>query len=182
MHLFLDLDETCISSIDYNLPQIANLSYFIVEDETNKPIFKTYKRPHLDEFLLWAFENYNVSFWSAGEKTYVLDILSNIIPPNCSPKIVLWREHCDQCEAETGCLKSLQWLSTKLPIDSFGKPILIDDLKENINCNPNNSILISKFEASEASVQDDVLKNVQQTIVKMDGKNFSNIQPQLIYL
>jgi hypothetical protein len=153
------------------------LPNFIIYDENNRPLYKTFKRPFLDEFLKYAFENHNVSFWSAGAKSYVLDILKNILLLKYKPKMILWSDHCDQCTIESNCLKNIKWLSSKIPcFNDFGYPILIDDLEENIMCNPNNSILVKKFIATATDVCNDTeLVKVKDKLGQVDP----NIMKQL---
>ena len=144
MHLFLDLDETCVYSTTPN-KIVEGFKMFKIKSFDLKNVdFFTYQRPHLDEFLLWAFQNHLVSFWSAGEKNYVFDIVKNIVPSNYIPKYILFDKFCDECLKETGSLKNMEWLKRKIPeLQNDGKLLLVDDLEENCN---NHCYLIDKFD------------------------------------
>jgi TFIIF-interacting CTD phosphatase-like protein len=151
MEIILDLDETCVSAIEMEkFDQVKNVSkykYFVLNDEQGKPEFVVFLRPHLKEFLKFLQQNYNVSFWSAGEKTYVLDIVQKIVPDQEKIKMILWRDSCENCEQESNGMKNLEWVKEKRN-NSKDKFILIDDLEENVD--QENAIKIKPF---------DVLKN-----------------------
>jgi len=152
VHIILDLDETCISSADikHKLPQ-QNKDLKSFELFYNGALnFTVYKRPYLDEFLDLCFTIGNVSFWSAGEKEYVLDIIDNIVPEKYKEKIgfILWREHTMASLDNANTLKSINWLKQKIPLldDAFGEQILlIDDLEENTVYNGNYGYKIEPF-------------------------------------
>jgi hypothetical protein len=163
MHIILDLDETCISSIDIKdvvkNSDFTNCKYFFVYDESNKADMKCYKRPYLDDFLTWCITKFDhVSIWSAGEKNYVLDIVSNIMPKPYTPTFILWRDHCFECEKETGKLKSIAWLKSK--IDIKDPIILIDDLKE--NCHEHCTFNIPRFDPSVKGEDVELLKFISK--------------------
>jgi len=77
LNIILDLDNTIIHSIDYSrvkyLPKFLDLEYIDIGD------FITYKRPHLERFLNFLFDNFNVGVYTLGSKDYALDIVWNFI-------------------------------------------------------------------------------------------------------
>lgn len=167
MHIILDLDETCVNAIEYSSiisPNDKKFKKFILA-YNNGPEYSVYVRPHLEEFLDWASQHCNLSVWSHGEKDYVLDIVKNIFR-NKQPKLVLWRDHCKQSFSSTGCLKSIEWLSTKIPqFDELGVPILIDDLPETCFINGSNAINVPAFEVSnDDSENDNVLECIKNSL------------------
>lgn len=161
IHVFLDLDETLINSIEPDTVVLNEklFEWFPIYENNNGPIiFKTFLRPHLKTFLDWVFDNCNVSVWSAGERNYVLDIIKAIMPKR-PLKIILWREHCEQ--AQSVSLKNLAWLETKIDLEQFGYPILIDDLKQNCHGNEGHCFNIKKFlVTSDNADKDDALLKV----------------------
>jgi hypothetical protein len=167
MHLILDLDETCISSVDPNtlVPQHDKLENFnIFNPTTNKLEYVTFKRPFLNEFLQWANQNCKISIWSAGEKNYVSNVVQNLFNNN-SPKLVLSRDDCNECEKITYSLKNLEWLKDKMSeLDNKEQIILIDDLQDNCTSNPDDSIMIKPFNATDPNAAEDteLLKILQQ--------------------
>lgn len=172
IHVILDLDETCISSADV-LEKIP---------ETNKSLESfqlfysgilnnlVYKRPHLDKFLEICFLKGNVSFWSAGEKEYVLDIVDHIVPNKFKNKIslILWRDHCIKSNKDTKTLKSVQWLKEKIPCltTALGEDVvLIDDLEENVVFNGSLGFIVPTFSHRNPSAyMDDVFKKLGDVV------------------
>jgi hypothetical protein len=155
MHIILDLDETLISSVDFGEKiRYENMfkSNIITDPCTNEPEFSFYHRPYLRDFLNWLFRNYKVSVWSAGEKTYVLDIVDAIMPQN--PHMILWRDHCNDCEKDTGRLKDIEWLKKKMPDIEEKYMILIDDLRENCEYNK-YSFNIKNFDIRDENAYND---------------------------
>lgn len=176
MHIILDLDETCVSSLEYANAKTCKCtapSFIIYDDVTKQPLYKTFMRPKLEQFLKWAFANHQVSFWSAGEKCYVLDIIAHILPPNCTPTMILWNTQCEMCTQETTCLKNIQWLKDKIPDSKlFENAVLVDDLEANVFNNPMYSIQIGEFDMSkEESVlnSDDELERVRTQIEQLES-------------
>ena len=55
------------------------------------------ERPHLQEFLDYLFENYNVSIWTAASKDYALYIINYVIlkEPERKLNFVFFSHHCD---------------------------------------------------------------------------------------
>lgn len=172
MHLILDLDETCISAVEYDEQHTCKTKDCFVLTYDNVPEFVVARRPHLETFLKWAVENCSVSIWSAGQKDYVLDIVRNIFGDNEKYlRMILWRDHCNQSLAATGILKNIHWIINKIPtLKELGHPILIDDLEDNCKSNHLHSIQISKFDStSPDSINDtsllrliSILERIQQ--------------------
>ena len=81
MNIIFDLDETLISTIMLNfgngerhklyMPQISNIGIMSV----NNTCHITFIRPHLDELLNYCYENFNVSFWTAGSYLYCREVI-----------------------------------------------------------------------------------------------------------
>lgn len=162
MHIILDLDETLINSCE---PETNfNFEYFFINQPNSQiPEFKTYIRPHCKEFLQWLFQNVSVSFWSSGEKSYVLDIIKHLVTKENQKKIkcILWRDQCEESEKCTGQIKNIDWFKKILSrFEKDGKIILIDDLDENIFANPQNSIQIKPFDASQNNISDNELVRI----------------------
>jgi 2-hydroxy-3-keto-5-methylthiopentenyl-1-phosphate phosphatase len=94
IHYILDLDETCINSVEFDqkiLDLNIDLEHFILKDEKLNPEFIVYVRPYLKKFLRFIHNQGHIfSFWSAGEKNYVLDIIENILPNNLNDKLAIF--------------------------------------------------------------------------------------------
>jgi TFIIF-interacting CTD phosphatase-like protein len=140
-HIFLDLDETLICSVeDGESLRVFPFQKFKIEG------FTVYKRPYLDTFLGFLFENFTVSFWSAGEHMYVLEIIKNILPTGAVPKIILWRDHCEISLEQYACQKSIEWIKNIIPLEKYGNILLIDDLEENCQDNGFYAYQIKPFD------------------------------------
>ena len=177
MHIILDLDETCINSVENN-KNVIDASKF---EKFNTLGYTTYIRPHLKEFIDWALKHCSVSIWSAGEKTYVFDIVKNLFPDQ-KINLLLWRDHCDKCNDDTGMLKNIDWLNKKIPgLEKYGNILLIDDLKDNCTLNGSNAFNISSFDVSNHGADIDTafldlknnLENIHNGAVEVSNKFWS---------
>jgi len=168
LNIFLDLDETIIFSDNTNT-QFDNLNCFQSFQLHN---YKVYKRPHLDDFLKCLNKlNCNISVWSAGDKNYVMSIVKHIFK-NFNLKFILTRDQCYECQKETGHLKDFKWLNNKINLNTFGYPILIDDLLENCIPNKEHCINIAPFNLHNPySINDNELKKVIDILIN----NYLNI-------
>lgn len=150
MHIIFDLDETLIYSLEYSLINKfdASFPYFEIKNfENNKIEYKTFIRPFTFELLNWVGENAKMSFWSSGEKSYVLDIIKNLVKDQSKIFSIFWRDHCEMCEKDTGYIKKIDWIVEKIPeMGNYGEIILIDDLDENIQSNFPHTIQVPQFD------------------------------------
>jgi TFIIF-interacting CTD phosphatase-like protein len=150
INLFLDLDETLEHSFDISGKKTMPI---YIENFVHHNFEKTYvvmERPNLQKFLDWAFKNFNVSIWSAGQEEYVKFIVENIIEKSKKRKLnhVLHSKDCDNSELNyDGHIKKLDmlWKIYKFPGYTPENTILIDDLSSNTFSQENNSIRIPKF-------------------------------------
>lgn len=69
--LVLDLDETLVFSTERCLDRPADLS--IVG-------YHVYKRPHLDEFLDYAFSRFRVGVWTSSGALYAEPLVAQLMP------------------------------------------------------------------------------------------------------
>ena len=83
--LILDLDETLIYATEEKLkyePDFIVGQYFV------------YKRPFLNEFLSFCFDNFEVSLWTTATKNYAEEILQKILNKNQNLKFLWTLERC----------------------------------------------------------------------------------------
>lgn len=83
--LVLDLDETLIYATEINLERDFD---FVVG-----PYF-VYKRPYLDEFLKFCFENFEIAVWTSSTEIYAAEIIENIFDYKDIVSFVWSRERC----------------------------------------------------------------------------------------
>ena len=69
--LILDLDETLIHSTETELEYSA---------EFKVDRYYVYTRPHLQQFLQFCFENFQVAVWTASSGDYAQPIIDRIFP------------------------------------------------------------------------------------------------------
>ena len=163
----LDLDQTLIATQDSmdslkmleiltnpKLISIRNRIYHIVINNKSKGITKKSEywgvvRPHVTEFLVFCFSYFKVvAVWSAGERTYVDEIVSHIFKDMPKPHIVYARE--DTHINKHNVLKSLDKLYNHNPI--FKKymnkynTLAIDDNISTFSNNKCNGVIIPEYE------------------------------------
>ena len=80
-NIILDLDSTCINSLSLNSEvNKAPVEYQKKFKYIDMPkYYRIFQRPHLQEFLDYIFDKYNVSVFTSADKDYALFIIDNII-------------------------------------------------------------------------------------------------------
>lgn len=105
--LVLDIDETLVHTYVDNETKPAQavlddpaLKGQVYTITTREGTYWGVKRPHLDEFLDFAYKHFDaVAFWSAGKEGYVNAVVE-VIAPNRPSAFVLNRSHCDEIHDE----------------------------------------------------------------------------------
>jgi len=154
-NIILDLDETCISSIDLDewaaLPEGVKrkMAEFTVHDMEG--YYFIFERPGLQEFLDFLFDNFNVSIWTAGSKAYALHIINTIIAPVSSGRNLDWiffSYHCGMSKTLRGDIKVLDllWDEFELPGYSEHNTLIVDDNDAVFSANPDTCVHIKAFE------------------------------------
>jgi hypothetical protein len=150
LNVILDLDNTIINALD------EKDRMKLTEEMSNKyhyidyiPFFRIFARPHLETFLEYLFENYNVAVMTAAEKDYALFIIKNFIltKPDRKLKFIFFRQQVDLAREIYGGMKKLDIVYDFFKIPGFDRTntILIDDLEIAIESNPMNSIRVKPF-------------------------------------
>lgn len=158
-HVWLDLDNTLISSLKSN-----ELSNCIFDESKGLKItdsdYTVFARPGLQEFLDYIFSNYAVSVWTAASKSYAAFIIDNFIlipeKPDRKLRYVLFRYHCKKCNKRTRgkCPKLLSTLKPLFDISSI-RSIIVDDHPDVYGGQPEKCINVSAFKADDAQFKDD---------------------------
>lgn len=73
--LILDLDETLIHSSWFQFKKSDQLITTVCDRDGN---YFVYKRPHLEEFLDFCFQHFDVAIWTAASQYYAHRILALI--------------------------------------------------------------------------------------------------------
>lgn len=155
-NIVLDLDEclihTFVEDLDWTLyrrlkantktkNRVAKITF-------NNTEFWTVKRPHLDEFIEFCFDNFEtVSVWSAGVPAYVEAVVSCIFKRR--PHLVMTRDNVlyeHRTEKELGYSKPLMFYFEKMPRATRENTILVDDRRENSKYDPENIVHIPEYD------------------------------------
>jgi TFIIF-interacting CTD phosphatase-like protein len=183
-NLILDLDQTLISSeaveevTSDSLKKKSELFRVDVLDD----FYKIFSRPHLQEFLDYAFKNFNVSVWTAASKDYALFIIENIIinkRPERKLDFIFFSYHCDISKNDRKYSKELcmLWEKYKLMGYSEKNTVILDDFKDDVHkSQPNNCIIATPFEFfGENSENDkfllDLIPQLEKMKERMDQNN-----------
>lgn len=181
--LILDLDETLICSVtngemkqlneyledaEDREEDLRNLNYITenfqkfewpVEEDAIDSAYVTYERPGLQDFLDFAFENFNVYIWTAGGKEYAVRLVENIImrmnPEKRDVKNIHFNYHCEQSKYEYNHLKDVRMFWEKYKITDCDKTntfIVDDNEKEVARNNPENCIFARPFDIEEPTI------------------------------
>lgn len=93
--LLLDLDETLIHSERFPKDYLEEGQYsFKMPTESDDIEYFTNKRPFLDEFINFAFENFDVGIWTASTEDYATIVAKNIGIDINKLKCFYTRENC----------------------------------------------------------------------------------------
>lgn len=174
-NVILDLDNTLISA--EALTDFPFTEQGMREKALKFPIhdmdgyYIVFERPHLQSFLDHLFKNYNVSIWTAATKDYALFIIKHIIlkKPNRNLQFIMFSYHCDISKKLFKNSKDLRliWNIFKLPGFTSDNSLIIDDLREVYDTQPQNAIHIKAFEILESdSETDDQLMEIIPEYIK----------------
>lgn len=175
MSLLLDLDATCINSLDkYELKLASKQFQNKFKFYDMKGYYRIFERPHLQNFLDYAFTNFDVSIFTAADKDYALFIAENIIlsKPGRQLRYLFYGYASGLSESYYDSPKDLRLLWDVLKVDGFTpcNTLLIDDLSDVAEANPNNVIRAPKFE---------LLKNGKADTNQIYDTFFLTLIPQL---
>jgi TFIIF-interacting CTD phosphatase-like protein len=177
--LILDLDQTIISaeaSEELDFKKYTEKNKLFRSDDMDG-YYMVYSRPHLQEFLDYAFKNFNVTIWTAASKDYALFIIEKIVlddKPERKLDFIFFSYHCDLSKKKKKYSKELcmLWDIHKLPGYSEKNTVIIDDYKSDVHkCQPNNCIIAPPFEfTKEGSENDTFLKEIIPQLDKMKAR------------
>jgi TFIIF-interacting CTD phosphatase-like protein len=157
-NLILDLDETIIHSLSSDekksLSKNQLAEYNKIKDRFKHSMgeddYIVIERPGLQEFLDFAFKNFNVSVWTAASKDYALFIIEEIVLANKPERhldLILFSTHCSYAKKKYKGLKNLKMLEDVCHYD-MDKTIILDDHPDVYSTQPTNCIRMCPFELS----------------------------------
>ena len=150
LNIILDLDNTIVNALSIEDRRKLSSDFgkkFKFQDYI--PFFRIYARPHLEKFLDYLFNNFNVAVLTAAEKDYALFIVERFIltKPNRHLEFIMFRSQVDMAEEILGGMKDLRVIWETYKVNNFypSNTIIIDDLDLVAQTNPNNTIRIEPF-------------------------------------
>ena len=171
--IILDIDETLIHSTETSLssnPDFIIAPYYI------------YKRPYVDEFLLYCRKEFEVAIWTSGTADYALAIINALFPKDYPLAFSFFRDRCtSRYNYSTGSFDQIKDLKkVKRKGYALHNVLMIEDSPENLARQYSNVIPIESFtgDSSDNELQHlivflDLLKTVEDVrkIEKRDWKN-----------
>ena len=139
--IILDIDMTLVhtpNNGDFVCKENLELEHFVC-----MPNHISFKRPHLDDFMMFLFRKnspYRVSVWTAGEYNYAVSVLNHILPPNANLYAFLTRESVLFWEKATNLHKPVH------AINIFDRPLIVDDREDVYTSQSTNAYKIKPFQ------------------------------------
>lgn len=159
MNVILDLDNTIINALEEHERESLPLDFqnqFQYHDLTPYGM-RIFARPGLQEFLDYLFANFRVTVFTAAEQEYALFIINNFLlnKPGRKLAYIFFRYHVDiALKRFKGGMKDLRLLFNVFNIDGFYpcNTVIIDDLVDVFEANPDNTIRIKSFDVAHDGV------------------------------
>jgi len=171
--LILDIDETLIHT---KLDEFSNHIYDFKFSVNGKSSFYTKKRPYLDQFLDYAFENFDIAIWTASGEDYAKEIIKNIGILESSLKFLYTK---DKCTIKYSFdyfnhygIKNLNKLKKKGY--DLNRVLIIDDIRDTAINNYGNLILIKPFKDDNNDTE--LLKLISYLQKIKDEPNYRRIE------
>lgn len=177
--ILLDLDNTLICAED--LASVRDESKMVKAREKFRCVrmedyYDIFERPHLQDFLDFLFENYDVGVWTASSKDYAIFVVKNFITQHENKvrldrklKLFLCSHHCNVSKKHfKGIAKDLKLISDKWNLKNLNDVLLVDDLENLAEHQPNNVIHIKPFfYDKEIAYEDKELLRVKDELKRM---------------
>ena len=170
-NIFLDLDQTLINSVLLEKDSNSDDEYFdfrkykekakLFHFENMDNYYIIFQRPHLQNFLEYIFENFNVSIWTAADKEYATFIIENIIignNPNRKLDYTFFKYHCYLSEKLKNGTKDLSmfWDIYKDKRYNSYNTFILDDYDEVYDTQPKNCIPAEEFFFTKKGSENDI--------------------------
>jgi hypothetical protein len=145
-NIVLDLDNTIISSLTKEEYIKRKIDPKIKFTPICEGLYYTLARPYLEEFLEYIFPRFHVSVWTAATKDYAKEIINKFITKkkkNRKLREFLYDEHCKESMENVNpkTMKDLRYLFiSKKNKFNENNTVIVDDLKDVLKNNKNNSI------------------------------------------
>ena len=194
MNVILDLDNTIINALEEHERENLSIEFQSKFDYKNMIEYgmRVYGRPGLQEFLDFLFDNFNVSVFTAAEQEYAWFIVTKFLLTNPKRRIqyFLFRYHVDMAMQRYDGMKDLRLLFYVFKLPNFYpcNTVIIDDLEDVRQSNPDHTIQIKSFDVTidgdvvYESVADNDLERVKAILADLLERYRNSPCPRQIYV
>lgn len=197
MNVILDLDNTIIVALEEQERDLLSMRFqgqFEYHDILSYGM-RIFARPGLQPFLDYLFANFNVSVYTAAEQEYALFIINHFLlmeghKGHRKVHYMFWRYHVDMGMKRYNGMKDLRLLFNVFNVPNFYpcNTVIIDDLIDVYEANPDNTIPIDAFkivssstnQALSKSIDDKELERVKTVLDKLNHRFKNSYNPRLI--
>jgi RNA polymerase II subunit A small phosphatase-like protein len=153
--LILDIDETLIHAESFPKEFEDKIKFDFKFKENEKSLYYVIKRPYLNEFLNYVFENFEVAIWTAAGYEYAEEILKGIGIDKKNLTFFYTQENCtiklDYESSQYYGVKNLNKLKKKgYDLD---KILIVDDISKTAINNYGNLIKIKQFKDDSDDIE-----------------------------
>jgi RNA polymerase II subunit A small phosphatase-like protein len=174
--IILDIDETLIHTENVPLEYEKHYDYDFKFKGLGKSFYYTKKRPFLDQFLKYVFENFDVSIWTAAGDEYALEILKGINIDKSKLKFFYTQENCtiklSYDYSDYYGVKNLNKLKKKGY--DLNRVLIVDDKSETAVNNYSNLIQVKPF--TDDLDDSELLKLISYLETIKDEPNYRRIE------
>ena len=197
MNVILDLDNTIIVALEEPERDMLSMRFqgkFEHHDILSNGM-RIFARPGLQPFLDYLFANFNVSVFTAAEQEYALFIINHFLLQKGTSghrkvHYMFWRYHVDMGIKRYNGVKDLRLLFNVFNVPNFYPcyTVIIDDLIDVYEANPDNTIPIKAFEIVDSStnqalpesIEDVELERVKRVLELRNYRFKNSYCPRLI--
>ena len=174
--LILDIDETLIHTENVPDEYTDQYDYDFKFKGNGISLYYTKKRPYLDQFLDFAYANFDIAIWTAAGEDYAREILKNIRVLESSLKFFYTRDNCtiklSYDYSDYYGVKNLNKLKKKGY--DLNKVLIVDDKADTAVNNYSNLILIKPF--TDDTDDTELLKLISYLQTIKDESNYRGIE------
>jgi RNA polymerase II subunit A small phosphatase-like protein len=174
--LILDIDETLIHTENVPDEYADQYDYDFKFKGNGKSLYYTKKRPYLDQFLDFAYANFDIAIWTAAGEDYAREILKNIRVLESSLKFFYTRDNCtiklSYDYSDYYGVKNLNKLKKKGY--DLNQVLIVDDKAGTAVNNYSNLILIKPF--TDDNDDTELLKLISYLQTIKDESNYRRIE------
>jgi TFIIF-interacting CTD phosphatase-like protein len=183
-NVILDIDGTLICAIEQkDVPQKSDIRKSKLKAIDMEDMYRVFLRPHVEEFLDWLCDNYNVAIWTAASKDYAIFILNYIINPREKRKqgrcidFIFYDYHTRLSEKTYGGHKDLRMIWEIFGMKGYNakNTVIIDDYDRVFKPQPCHALAIKEFDFFSKAPQNDRSLHLMRT--KLTKLKFPNACP-----